>query len=450
MNALDQYRSLFEANRDMLRANAPAALDRARDRAWQTLCGARLPRLGSEGHAVTDLEAFFAPDYGINLARLPFRTDPAEALRCHVPNISSLMGVVANDTFAPTDGLRRLMPEGVTVCSFARAAELAPGVLEKYYDTTCADSLPRALNTLLAQDGVLVYVRRGVRCNRPVQLLNVAGGAQAPMMALRRVLVVAEEDSDLQLLVCDHADVKAGANASSTVTEIFALDRARVQYYDLEESAPQNTRHATVAARLSAGARLHMTMCTLRCGKTRNDVRVDLDGQGAGCTLNGMAITDGGQRADNNTAVRHNVPACTSTQVFKYVADGQSAGAFEGTIEVCPGAHHTAAHQTNRNMLAAKGARMHTQPHLLIYCDDVKCSHGASTGQISEEQLFYMRSRGIDADTARTMLMQAFMADIIDAIPLEPLRDRLRHLVQQRLDGSHNDCSACHTANLTN
>ena len=147
--------------------------------------------------------------------------------------------------------------------------------------------------------------------------------------------------------------------------------------------------------------------------------------------------------ADNSSNVNHRAAHCRSSQLFKYVLDDQSTGAFEGSILVSPEAPYTEAYQSNRNMLASQQARMHTKPQLEIYNDEVKCSHGATTGQLDASALFYMRSRGISEKEARLMLMQAFMADVIETVRMEGLRDRLRHLVEKRFYGQQTLCADC-------
>lgn len=440
-NSLSQYIKLYEDFGDAVRKPAPEALNGERSGALATLRTTELPRKGSEGHTETDLNAMFAPDFGININRMPFRADIAAAFKCEVPNISTLMGVCANDVFGPTDSLLRLLPEGVTVCPFSEAAVKAPGVLERYYNRIApADNAAVALNTLLVQDGILVHIGRNVRCEKAIQLVNILGGTTREFLALRRVLVVVDQGAEARLLVCDHSHESKVANASNTVVEIDVAPGASFEYYDLEESTPGTSRYASVNARLDADARLSVNVTTLRCGTTRNDIRVSMDGEGADCRISGMAVVDGQQTADNSAAVEHNAPRCHSDQIFKYVVDGEARGSFEGIIKVAEGAHHTEAYQNNRNVLASADARMHTQPQLEIYCDDVKCSHGAATGQIDARALFYMRSRGIPEAEARTMLMQAFMADVIDGVSLAPLRDRLRYLMERRLAGAHADC----------
>lgn len=178
---------------------------------------------------------------------------------------------------------------------------------------------------------------------------------------------------------------------------------------------------------------------------TRNEYTVDLDGERSALTMAGMVIASGRQVADNSPLVRHHGTRTRSNQMFKYVLDGQSAGSFEGCIRVDEEAKLTEAYQSNRNLIASPDARMHTRPQLEIYCDDVRCSHGATTGQLDAQALFYMRTRGIPEAQARTMLRQAFMADVIDTVPIEGLRDRMRILIERRFNGLSASCADCAT-----
>ena len=165
--------------------------------------------------------------------------------------------------------------------------------------------------------------------------------------------------------------------------------------------------------------------------------------QGAEINLCGMAIADKNQHVDNNTSIDHAVPNCTSNELFKYVLDDQSVGAFAGLVLVRPDAQHTSSQQTNRNLCATRDARMYTQPQLEIYADDVKCSHGATVGQLDENALFYMRARGIAEKEARLLLMFAFVNEVIDTIRLDALKDRLHLLVEKRFRGELNRCQGC-------
>lgn len=269
-------------------------------------------------------------------------------------------------------------------------------------------------------------------------------------MAVRRVVIVVEEGAEGKLLVCDHTQDRSRRYLGLQLVQISLADGAAFQLHDIEESSPLTTRRYSLRCRLAAHSSLRLSVSTLSGGDTANDIRIDLDGDGAEAVVNGMAITDGTQRASNATTVCHHGEHTHSDQLFKYVADGESHGEFRGSIVVDESARFTEAYQTNRNILASDTARMHTEPTLEIYCDEVKCSHGAATGQLDPQALFYMRTRGIPEDTARHMLMEAFMADVIDSIGIEGLRERMRMLVERRFSGiADARCADCGASTTT-
>lgn len=447
-SAIEQYLSLWSEYRAALDGHSAGALNAMRPLAAEALMRAgRLPSKGDEGYEKTSLEDMFAPDYGVNVNRVNMPVDVGASFRCGVPNLSTLLGVVVNDRFVPSSTLLKNMPEGLTVCSLAKAAAEYPGIVEKYYGRAASlDDASVALNTMLAQDGVFVHVARGVHVDKAVQLVDIFNSS-TPLLAARRVLVVAEEDSHVAILKCDHTQGGDVACLSSEVVEIFTAAGASVEWYDIEESNAVTSRCSQLYARQSAGSRLHVCGATLTNGTTRNDYHVDVEGEHADTYLSAMAIGSDRQHVDNSTYVRHAADHGRSNQLLKYVLDGEATGAFEGCIEVCHGARFVEAFQTNRNILASSASRMHTKPQLLIYNDDVKCSHGATTGQLDNRALFYMRTRGIPEAEARRMLMQAFMVDVVDSIRLEPLRDRLRHMVDRRFAGEKAGCRDCPTGN---
>ena len=444
MNALDQYITLYEANRAEVDSHSAGALNRLRKAALDALRKAgRLPGKGDEGFEKSSVNDMFAPDFGVNIQRMNMPVDVAASFRCGVPNLSTLLGVVVNDRFVPTSTLLGNLPEGVTVCSLARAAEEHPELVDRHYGSVADIESPgTALNTLLAQDGVLVHVGRNVHVGKAIQLVDIFK-ASFPLMGVRRVLVVAEEGSKVDILKCDHTQGEGERFLSSEVVEIVVGRDAEVGWYDIEESSASTSRYSQLYARQEEGARLTVCGATLTNGQTRNEYHVDVRGAHARTHLSGMAIGNGRQHVDNSSRMVHAADSGHSSQLFKYVLDDESTGAFEGEIEVCHGARFVEAYQSNRNILASVGARMHTKPQLLIFNDDVKCSHGATTGQLDSKALFYMQARGIPMQQARRMLMQAFMVDVIDTIPLEPLRDRLRHMVERRFAGEQAGCSEC-------
>ena len=445
MNPLDQYIKLYTDNAATVDAGSAPALNAMRPAALSALeagGGAQLPARGSENYERTDLRAMYAPDLGVNINRVAIPVDVAATFHCDVPNLSTLLGIVVNDAFVPSSTLVSNLPAGVLFCSLRKAAQEHPALVESHYGALAPLGNPAvALNTLLAQDGVTV--------EKPLQLVNIFH-SPTPLMAARRVLVVLGKGAKAQILVCDHTQPDAAeestAYLSSQVIEIFMGEDSSLDYYDIEESSALTSRHSMVFASQKAGSHLAGGTVTLLNGTTRNDFSVTLDGAGCYTHLAGMAIGSAKSHTDNLTSVRHLAPRCHSNQIYKYVLDDDATGAFTGRIYVDPAAPFTDAYQTNRNILASAGARMHAKPQLEIYNDDVKCSHGATTGQLDSEALFYMQTRGIPAQEARTMLMQAFMTDVIDGVAIEGLRDRLRHLVEKRFQGTLGACASCRTA----
>lgn len=444
-NSLQQYIDLYEQNVAAVDAGSAPVLNRLRPAALETLRHSHLPTTRTEGYEKTSLNDMFAPDYGVNINRMDMTVDAAESFRCGVPNLSTRLAIVANDIFRINERLSERLPEGVTFCSLRRAALDHPEQISRYYATVApADDPAVALNTLLVQDGVFIHIGRGVHPEKPLQLVNILN-ASFPMLAFRRVLIVAEPDSSLQLLVCDHTSPASGNNPflTSCVTEIIAEQGSHIDLCDIEEATPATSRLSQTYVRQHEGSRLTFSSMALDGGTTRNEFTINLCGEHAESHLAGMAIATDQRRIDNCSSVNHIAPRCSSRQLFKYVLDDKAIGAFEGGIRVNEGAVFTEAYQSNRNVLASTDASMHSSPHLEIYNDDVKCSHGATTGQLDSEALFYMQTRGIPLQEARKMLMQAFMTDVIDAVSIQGLRERLVQLVDRRFNREHARCADC-------
>lgn len=446
MSAIKQYIDLFRENRDAVCCHSADVLNKAREQAFESLTGGvlRLPRKGDEDYEVSDIEEIFAPDYGVNINRVELGANPAEAFHCDVPNMSTCMYFLFNDTFHAGRNAANALPDGVIVDSLRHAAEVHPDLVSRYYGkaTAQATDAQTALNTLLAQDGLFVYVPDGITVDKPIQLVSILN-SQIPLMANRRLLIVVGKDARANLLVCDHTQNRQTDYLSSQVVEIFAGENAVLDYYDIEDSSTGTHRVSSFYIRQEAGSNLMVDGITLMNGTTRNNYVIDLAGPHTELHLLGMALANGDRRIDNHTVVTHRAKGGHTEELFKYVLDDRATGAFSGLIRVCPGAEKTEAYQSNKNVCASPEARMYSKPQLLIDCDDVRCNHGSSIGQIDQNALFYMRTRGIPEHEARLMLMQAFMNDVIAGIRMESLKDRLRHLVENRMLGGPSSCRDC-------
>ena len=360
-----------------------------------------------------------------------------------MPNLSTSLYFIVNDQFRAALQPKENLPEGVVVDSLAAYAQANPQfVADHYAQLAHADEDGiTALNTMLAQDGLLVYVKQGVKVDRTIQVINILR-SDVPLMVNRRVLIVMEEGAEAKLLFCDHAADDREFLATQVI-EAYVGRNASLDLYCMEETHYKNTRVSNVYIEQQADSRVNHNVITLHNGTTRNRLDVLLKGEGAECWCNGCVIADKAQHIDNNTLIDHQVPHCTSHELYKYVLDDKSTGAFAGRVLVRHGAQKTVSEERNQNLCATKEARMYTQPMLEIYADDVKCSHGSTVGQLNDAALFYMRQRGISKKEAKLLLEFAFINEVIDQIKLEPLRDRLHYLVEKRFRGELTKCEGC-------
>ena len=462
MGSEQQYIELYEQARETIFSHAPEAMNAVRDEAFEAFKAQGFPSKKMERYKYTDMQKLFAPDYGVNLNRLEIPVDPYQAFRCDVPNLSTSLYFVVNDAFykgvrSQESGVRRkdtgilhgqgYLPEGVIVGSLRDN----PHFIEKYYAKLAKtnEDAVTALNTMLAQDGMLVYVPKNVKVDRAIQVINILKATpqnaqrQVPdLMVNRRVLIILEEGAELKMLFCDHAADDKNFLATQVI-EAYVGENASLDLYCLEETHYKNVRVSNVYIDQQANSRVNHNVITLHNGITRNKLDLTFSGEGAECGCYGCVIADKQQHVDNNTLITHKVPHCTSNELYKYVLDDKAVGAFAGRVLVEHGAQKTSSQMTNQNLTATKEARMYTQPMLEIYADDVKCAHGSTVGQLNDAALFYMRQRGISLDEAKLLLQNAFINEVIDHMQLTPLRDRLHHLVEKRFRGELNKCEGC-------
>ena len=363
-----------------------------REAAAEALQRLGFPTQKVERYKYTDVAAAFAPNYGISLAA-------------------------------------------------ASAPQLEEALISRYGTLArVEDDAITALNTMLAQELIVVHAAAGEHREHPVQITNTLR-ATAPLMQNRRLLIIAEAGADMQVILGDRAEAQQDF-LTTQVTEVFVGEGARVALYDIEDTHDRCHRFHQVFAQVAAGGHLTHTAFTLASGVSRNQTDVQLVGEGADVQLLGCAILNGQQHVDNNTLIDHRAPGCTSRELYKYVVDQQATGAFAGRVLVRQEAQQTDSVERNANLVCTDQARMWTQPMLEIYADDVKCSHGSTAGQLNEAALFYMRQRGISESEARMLLKQAFASEVLHEIPLEALRQRLHVQVEKRFR-SCDDCKLC-------
>ncbi len=437
MGSEQQYIDLYKQCHGMICEHSSDVMNAVRDAAFERFASSGFPTRKVERYKYTDMQALFAPDYGLNLNRLQIPVDPYNAFRCDVPNLSTSLYFVVNDQFYNQALPQAHLPEGVIIGSLKDFAT------SEYYNRLAGQANDAAtdLNTMLAQDGLYVYVPKNVKVDRAIQVINILR-SDVDLMVNRRVLIVLEEGAEIKMLFCDHAADDRNFLATQVI-EAYVGENASLDLYCMEETHHKNVRVSNVYIDQQANSRVNHNVITLHNGITRNRLDLTFSGEGAECQCYGCVIADKQQHVDNNTLIVHKVPHCTSNELYKYVLDDKAVGAFAGRVLVEHGAQKTTSQMTNQNLTATKEARMYTQPMLEIYADDVRCAHGSTVGQLNDAALFYMRQRGISLQEAKVLLQNAFINEVIDHMQLEPLRDRLHYLVEKRFRGELNKCSGC-------
>ena len=402
MSAEKQYIDFYREASGMISSRSCPVMNAAREVAFQTFCAQGFPSRKVERYRYTDVQSDFAPNYGISLAPLQLDDMPfCSTLSQADERLSALYGQVAD----------------------------------------AADPIV-SLNTMLSVDTLLIHIPRGAHPQHPIQISHLLKGSVDNVMVNRRVLIVLDECAQADIVITERSYDQRHF-LTNQVIEVVCADDSILNLYEIEETHLLCTRYSSLFVRQGRNSRVSHTSLTLFNGHTRNRVDVRLQGEGSELMLNGCVIADKMQRVDNNTLIDHQVGHCTSRQLYKYVLDDSAVGAFAGRILVREGAQKTVSQETNANLCSARTARMYTQPMLEIYADDVKCSHGSTVGQMDDAALFYMQQRGISEPEARLLLKSAFITEVIEAIPMETLRDRLQVLVDKRLRGELSKCEGC-------
>lgn len=443
MQSEKQYIDLYNETQGIIKQHSCDVLNRVRDKAFEDFKTQGFPTKKVERYKYTDIPKLFAPDYGLNLQRLKMPINPYEEFKCDVPNLSTSIYFVVNDQFYTDQLPKAQLNDGIVVDSFSNAIKTHSEIITKHYAKladTAKDALT-AFNTMLAQDGLFVYVPKGVKADRTIQVINILR-SDVDLMLNRRILIVLDEGAEMSMLFCD--DSADDRNFLSTqVIEAYVGNNAKLELNCLEETHLKNVRISNVYIDQQSNSSVSHNIITLHNGVTRNKLDLTFSGEGSECFLNGCVIADKHQHVDNNTVINHAVGNCTSNQLYKYVLDDHAVGAFAGLIFVAKDAQKTLSHEVNQNLCATSTAHMYTQPMLEIYADDVQCNHGSTVGQLNDAALFYMQQRGIDKREAKLLLEFAFANEVIDKMELIPLRDRLHNLVEKRFRGELDKCGGC-------
>ena len=324
---------------------------------------------------------------------------------------------------------------GVRIGSLAAALAGDFALIEKHLGRhlRAEDNAFASLNNAFFQDGGFIHVPAGCVVRDPAQVIFVNTRTEAGAVTPPRNMVLVERDAKLTVIE-SYVSVAAGPTFTNAVTEFVIGDHAVVEHCKFQDESPEAYHIAALPSHLGRAVQFASHSIVTGAKLSRNDLRTTLDGEGIECVLNGVYITNHDQLSDHYMIVDHAQPRCASHEYFNGILAGKSRGVFHGRILVRPGAQKTDAKQTNKNLLLSDDASADSKPQLEIYADDVKCTHGATIGQLNEESIYYLRSRGIGLENARRMLIHAFAGEIIDRVKHDALREELDALVWDRLE----------------
>jgi Fe-S cluster assembly protein SufD len=438
----EELTKLYTNNADKINKDTSDLINSFRGKAFEDFKRLGIPTRKNEYYRYTDLMSYLAGDYSYEMAPARFAVKLEDLFKCDIPELDTYIVLVLNGFYYEQDRHPDI-PKGVIIGSLAEASIKYPGIVNNHYGkyaNTSLDSLA-ALNTLFAQDGFFVYVPKDVVIDKPIQIINI-GYSYSNLRVTRRNLIVTEKGSSASILICDHTLCKQSFITNS-LTEIFTGENSKLDLIKTQNENGNSSQISNTFVNQAANSTFSSNSITLHGGLIRNNIFAKLDGEGAQNNSYGIFFCDDQQHVANFTHIHHAKPHCTSDQLFKGILDASATGAFNGKILVDKYAVKTQAYQRTNNILLSKTARINIKPQLEIYNDDVKCSHGATVGQLDTEALFYLRSRGIGYKEARHLLMYAFANEVIGKISLEPLRERMLDLVDRRLKGDLSRCENC-------
>lgn len=435
--------SVFEEHRNEIFAGSSETTNRYRQNAIEHFRKTGLPNKKNEGYKYSDVRKIFEEKELLqHFSRKEYSFSLEEVFKCDVPNLDTHTILLINGWYPYTDNPIQDLGGGILAGSFEHASVTHKDIFEKYYnkasDTGCA---LQSLNTAFAKDGIFLYVPKNAILEKPLQIINLLVEDE-PLLVHPRNLMVFEENSEASIVICDHT-LSAQKFLTNSVSEIFLEKGAKVDFCKMQNEHNLAVQIASTHVKQAEKSIFTSNTLSLHGGFIRNNLTVDLAGEYCESNLYGIYLADKHQHIDNYTHVDHAVPNCTSHELYKGIVDDLAVTSFSGRVLVREDAQNTNAFQSNNNLLLSNDAQIYTKPQLEIYADDVKCSHGATIGQIDQAALFYLKARGIGQKEAMTMLMFAFAFEVIGKISVEALREKMSNLVDKRLRGEFSRCNHC-------
>lgn len=419
-------------------------VNKSREEGIKTFRELGLPSTKLEKWRSTNLSKYYEDNFQIGDPKPEFDKEINEIFNCSVHGFNTNVFSLLNGWFyAPEDEQLQVLEDGIIIGSINKAQEKYPEIFDKYYDSIADKNSSglNAMNSAIYTDGLFLYVPDNVESKKAVQLIKMVNSENSSMINTRNLIIVGD-NSKVSFLHCDDS-INQKAGFLVTNTEIFVGENSNIDLYKLQNLNNQTAIINSTFINQKASSDVNINVLSFNGGVIRNEFTIDLQGEYANADISGIYLMDQEQHIDNQVKVIHSKPNCTSSELFKGVLDNKATGVFNGYIYVARDAQKTQAFQKNANILMTSEAKIDTMPFLEIYADDVKCSHGATVGQLDNEALFYLMQRGIPESDARLLLMYAFVNDVTKDIKIEPLRVSIDDMVKKRLRGDLSICDRC-------
>ncbi len=396
----------------------------------------------NEDYKYIDLKKVFNDNYNTTFTKKIEKININEIFSCDVINLDADVFYLSKGEYQNTEKIKKF-DNGIIVGSLRESIKKYPDIFKKHFSKYIDyknDGII-ALNTALFNDGLFIYVPEKAKTEKPIQLINLLLNNEKEFSTIRNLFVI-EKNAQAEIIFCNDS-LSENKFLTNSLTEIYVGENANLNYYKIQNDHNESANISSTFIHQAKNSNV-LTVITSLIGKIiRNNMFVNIAGEGASNKTYGLALTDKKQHIDNFSYIKHNTANSNSYQLFKHILDDSSTGAFSGKVLVNKDAQKTNAIQSNNNILLTDNAKMNTKPQLIIYADDVKCSHGATVGQLDDDAMFYMQARGIPKKEAKMLLMYAFANDILQNIKNKSLKQSLEDLVTRRLNGELGLCRNC-------
>lgn len=432
MSLKQQLTMNFELFESSLNGSANLPMNQIRRTAMQKFVADGFPTKKDEEWKYTNLQPVLQKQFELAKVEKSGKISREDVGKFQIPDLEATTLVFLNGFFAPELSTVLSQKNGVIISGFAEAQKQNSALVQEYFDKISdKNSSLAVLNTALALDGAFIFVPEGENVEFPVVILNISDARAENIFAQTRNLVLSQKNSSVKIVEIS-ATLGENTGFLNSMTEIFAGENSSPEYFAVQNDSKNSVHIATTDILQEQNSRFSATTITLGGGFVRNNLHTTLNGEHCESHFYGLSALGENQHADNHTLVNHAKPHCESNELYKAILDGNSTGVFNGKILVAKDAQKTNAYQSNKTILLSRAATMNTKPQLEIFADDVKCSHGATIGQLDEEAVFYLRSRGLDSNQATALLTSAFANEILEKISIESLKIFLKHAVEMK------------------